>query len=82
MSFSERFPEKCSTFHLNAGHYKAEFECSFHSRKYWSLMRLDGKQGVPSAECEVWKMWSVWKMRSMENEECVENVENADGKCG
>ena len=35
-SFSKRFPEKCSRFHANAGHYKEEFECSFHSRKYWS----------------------------------------------
>ena len=36
MSFSERFPEKCSTVHSNARHYKEGFECSFHSRKYWS----------------------------------------------
>ena len=36
MSFLERFPEKCSTFHSNIGHYKEKFECSFHSRKYWS----------------------------------------------
>ena len=35
-SFSKRFPEKCSRFHANAGHYKEELECSFHSRKYWS----------------------------------------------
>ena len=26
-SFSERFPEKSSRFHLNVGHYKEEFEC-------------------------------------------------------
>ena len=31
VSFSERFPEKCSTFHSNAGHYKEEFKCSFHA---------------------------------------------------
>ena len=46
--------------------------------------RLDGKQGVRSAECGVWKMRSmeneeygecgVWKIRSVENEE--------HGKCG
>ena len=36
--FSERFPEKCSTFHSNSGHYKEEFECSFHSRKHWSCV--------------------------------------------
>ena len=35
-SFLERFPEKCSTFHSHVGHYKEKFECSFHSRKYWS----------------------------------------------
>ena len=35
-SFSERFPEKSSTFHSHVGHYKVKFECSFHSRKYWS----------------------------------------------
>ena len=35
-SFSERFSEKCSTFHSNTGHYKEEFECSFHSGKYRS----------------------------------------------
>ena len=35
-SFSERFPEKSSTFHSNAGRYKEEFECSFHSWTYWS----------------------------------------------
>ena len=42
--------------------------------------RLDGKRGVRSAECGVWKMRSmesaecgkcgVWKMRSVENAEC------------
>ena len=36
VSFSERFPEKCSTFHSHVGHNKEKFECSFHSRKYWS----------------------------------------------
>ena len=35
-SFLERFPEKCSTFHSNAGHYKEEFDGSVPSRKYWS----------------------------------------------
>ena len=34
-SFSERFPENSSRFYSNVGHYKEEFECSFHSRKYW-----------------------------------------------
>ena len=38
-SFSERFPEKCSTFHSHVGHYIEKFECSFHSRKYWSRVR-------------------------------------------
>ena len=37
-SFSERFPEKCSTFHSHVGHYKEKFECSFHSRKNWSCV--------------------------------------------
>ena len=27
------FPKDFSKFHSNAGHYKKEFECSFHSRK-------------------------------------------------
>ena len=35
-SFSERFPEKCPTFHSHVGHYKEKFECSFHSWKYCS----------------------------------------------
>ena len=26
----------CSRLYANAGHYKEQFECSFHSRKYWS----------------------------------------------
>ena len=32
-------------------------------------MGLDGKRGVRSAECGVWKM-GVWKMRSVESAEC------------
>ena len=28
-SFSERFPEKCSTFHSHVGHYKDKFEVHF-----------------------------------------------------
>ena len=32
-SFSERFPEKCPTFHSHVGHYKEKFECLFHSWK-------------------------------------------------
>ena len=35
-SFSERFPEKCPTFHSHVGHYKEKFQCSFHSWKYCS----------------------------------------------
>ena len=45
-SFLEGFPEKCSTFHPNAGHYKEEFEFSFQSRKYWSR--------VTGIDCKVW----------------------------
>ena len=40
-SFLERFAEKCSTFHSNAGHCKEDFECSFHSQKYWSHVTKD-----------------------------------------
>ena len=44
--FRERFPEKCSTFHSNARHYKEEFECSFHPGKYRSHMTwIDCKVG-------------------------------------
>ena len=35
-SFSERFLEKCPTFHSHVGHYKEKFECSFHSWKFCS----------------------------------------------
>ena len=52
-TFLERFPDKCSTLHSNAGHYKAKFECSFHSRKYWSRVTLIDRKGLStySVDC-------------------------------
>ena len=40
-SFSERFPEKCPTFHSHVGHYKERIECSFHSWKYWAGLTVN-----------------------------------------
>ena len=50
-SFSERSPEKCSTFHSNAGHYREELKCSFHSWKYWSC--------VTWTDCNVIVPWYI-----------------------
>ena len=58
-SFSERFPEKCSTLHSNAGHYKEEFECLFHSLKYWSrVMWIDCNREYVNGPCFIPVIWT------------------------
>ena len=59
-SFSERFPEKCSTFHSNVGHYKEKFKCSFHSRTYWSrVTSMDCKSASVVIRFLFQQGWSV-----------------------
>ena len=45
-SFSERFPEKCLTFHSHVGHYKEKFECSFHSGEVTAIGREGKMSGM------------------------------------
>ena len=59
-SFSEGFPEKCSTFHSNVGHYKEKFERSFHSRKYWSRVTWLDCNPTPWPQNLKKDLWIQW----------------------